>query len=164
MTAETAPHQEEAEKTADADVILPEPTPIVVGDIKCEVRRLKTREFLALMKVLLRGVGSGLIGVFQEEDEQVMMGRLTGAILVAIPEAEDEFIEFVKKIVVAQDGRQQKKLSEYLDNPEIDEMMEIARVIIENEAQDFARLGKDARAWWGTMRQTFRPEGGQSTD
>lgn len=154
MTAETA-----SQPTRDEDVILPETQEIEIKGIRAEVRRLKTREFLALMKVLLRGIGGDLVTIFQETDEKKLQGKLVGALLVAIPEAEHEFMMFLQKVVVAVDQKERKALMGHLDNPEIGEMLEIARVIIEQEVDDFARLGKEAKAWWGTVRSSLRLDG-----
>ena len=153
MTAQTAP------QPSDSDVIVPEARSLMLGGIEAEVRRLRTREFLALMKVLMRGVGGDLIDVFAEEDEAKLQGRLIGAMLVAIPNAENEFIGFVQKVTWPKDERQRAKLFAYLENPELSDMMEIARVIIEQEVDDFARLGKEAKVWFGTIRMTLKRDG-----
>lgn len=154
MTAETAPTQ------SDSDVILPDsPEELVLNGIPAEVKRLRTREFLSLMKVLLRGVGGDLMDAFAETDEKRMQGRLTGLILVAIPNAEHEFIVFLQRVVQAKNEKQRAELFHYLENPDIDDLMTIARIVIEQEAQDFAKLGKDAKAWWMTIRETVTQGG-----
>jgi hypothetical protein len=151
---------EPASQPTDSEVILPDTQSVTIQGIEAEVRRLRTREFLALMKVLLRGVGGDLIDIFGEEDQEKLQGRLVGAMLVAIPNATNEFVMFLQAVVVAKDQKQRKQLMDYLENPELSDLLDVARVIIEQEVDEFARLGKEARVWWETMRMTLKNRGG----
>src|SRR6188768_2106510 len=66
-----------------------------------KVLRIRTRATMSLLKILTRGAGDVLSqvrfgdGITQEE----FTGTLLGAVLLSIPEAEDETIEFINRVV-----------------------------------------------------------------
>lgn len=152
MTAQTASQLEETEATTnDVEEILQTPKALEVNGIKVEVRRLKTREFFSLMRILVQGAGGNLVRVFAEEDPNVMAGQLAGMLIGAIPNAEFEFMRFLNMMVEPVDEKDAEKLKSYLENPEIDDLLVIAQTIVESEAGEFAKLGKAARSWWETQ-------------
>jgi hypothetical protein len=67
-------------------------------------------------------------------------------LVLAIPEAFEEFIAFVRIVVVADDPKQQGDLLQALENPEIDVLIAIAEVVVEQEVDDLESLMGKAQA------------------
>lgn len=142
----------------DIDAIVPEPESLTLSDgFEIDVNRLRTRETMKLMKIITRGV-SGSIGsiLFSEDDsEESFIGALLGATIVAIPEAENETIEFIRAMVVPSkliesprtkperesNDEQFEKLHRLLENPELEDLVTILEQVIRNEGPQIRALG-----------------------
>ena len=83
------------EKSVDVDAIIPANGKVSVEGIPCTVRRLKSREFLQLVRVLTTGLGPSVAQFDLNGSEEDLQGKMLGMILMAIPEAADEFGDFV---------------------------------------------------------------------
>ena len=86
----------------DVDAILAEPQILTLeSGLPINVLRIRTRATMSLLKILTRGAGEALAtirfgeGTSQEE----FTGQLLGAVILSIPEAEDETIEFIQRVV-----------------------------------------------------------------
>lgn len=145
---------------ADVDTIASEPSDVITlttGE-KVRVERLKTRQMMSLLKILTRGFGGALSSLFVAEDDsdEEFAGQLLGSMIVSIPEAEEETIDFIKKMVspadLIEDPRTKaergsneeayERLGKSLDNPEIEDLFAIMEVIIRTEAPHISQLGK----------------------
>lgn len=147
-----------AEKT-EIDVIDPQSDLYVLEDgFQVKVVALRTRQMLKLMRIITRGaapiledVGSVLMG----GDEDELGGRLIGLMLFAIPEAENETMEFLQAMVQPADivpgssklAREknlaaQAELEVRMDNPSLNDMFGLVRLIISRESGELANLGK----------------------
>jgi hypothetical protein len=122
--------------------------------------RLKTRQFFRLLKVLTRGVGPAMIQSLNFSEDSEGFGRnLLAMTLMAIPEAEQQFIEFLQSMckpvgLHEPDGRALNKaereenqeliteLVEELNNPDLDDLLDLAEAIVRQEAPDIQALGK----------------------
>jgi hypothetical protein len=121
------------------------------------VERLKTRQLMRLMKILTRGLGAGIANInLADGDVTSYTTQLVSAVLFAIPEAEDETIDFVRSMVtpvgIVTNPRTKKdqeanealyvELDSQLDNPEIEDLFSIVEQIVRVEAPHLAALGK----------------------
>ena len=125
------------------------------------LQRLKTRQFFRLLKVLTRGLGPALIqsGLDFNDDPAGFGQKLLAMTLMAIPEAEQQFIEFLQSMckpvgLHEPDGRALDRkeikenqaliteLVEELNNPELDDLLDLAEAIVKAEAADIQSLGK----------------------
>lgn len=144
----------------DTDRINPEPVDMKLSTgVLVSVNRLRTREFFKLMKIITTGAGRMLMefrldgGLGEEE----FIGRLMALVILAIPEAEDETIEFLQAMVKPIGINEGRNLSpsdkdknseiwaEYsasMTNPDITDTVDIVEKIIRTEAGDLQRLGK----------------------
>lgn len=138
----------------DLEAILPQPgEPFEIGaasgsPVLVRVNRLKTREFLALMRAITRGVGPGLshLTLAGSEDEQV--AEMLGIVVMAIPEAGDDFVEFVQTVTVAVGKDDAQRVQQELRNPEIDDTLRIIEQVVTQEIDDLqALLGKVQSMW-----------------
>lgn len=141
----------------DLDALDAEPTPLkLASGTHIKVERLKTRAMMSLLKILTRGASEVLsqIQFGEETSQEDFTGQLIGATLLAIPEAEDETIEFVQRMVSPaglKEGRSkaalefnlnlEQQLREELNDPELEDLFVIVQAIITNEAPHVRALG-----------------------
>lgn len=143
----------------DIDTIASEPTSLTLeSGLEIKVERLKTRALMSLLKILTRGAAEvlGTIRFGNDTSQEEFTGQLIGAVILAIPEAEDETIEFINRMVSpagVKDGRLSKadiqrnvelemRLRDELKDPELEDLVTIISEIITNEAPHMLALGK----------------------
>lgn len=156
----------------DVDAILAEPQQITLeSGLPINVLRIRTRATMSLLKILTRGAGEALAtirfgeGVSQEE----FTGQLLGAVILSIPEAEDETIEFINRVVepanlhtgtrlTAGDKEynadQEAILAAELDDPSLDDLVTILSEIVKIEGPHIMALGKRLAAILPTALKT----------
>lgn len=164
----------------DIDNLSPESSDIITleSGFTVRVERLKTRQLMSLMKILTRGLGGAVATIFtaqQDEDgSEEYAAQLLGAMLMSIPEAEDETIEFVKRMVspgaLNPDARTKPelganeelwvKLDAHLDNPEIIDLITICTRIVEVEAPHIQALGKNLAVLFKVKNQSDTAKAG----
>lgn len=159
MTAETAPTppRGEHEDVDEYAEIAQEPHRITVLGMPCSLKRLRTREFLKLMRIVTEGMGGRLALMsldVDKDDEAVMVGKLTGALVNALPYAEDAVIDFVGTMVEPDidDPKQYRLIKQELVNPDLDTMTAVIQGVVEQEASELVRLGKAFGNWWKQAR------------
>ena len=112
---------------------------------------LKFRQFLRLLRIVTRGAAGILDSQELDfEDQNAFAQQFLGMVLFAIPEAEEEAIEFIKSMVSLKDptGDPKKDLVRMedlyaeLDNPELEDVVTVVQCVIETEAEDLRALGK----------------------
>lgn len=119
-----------------------------------KIRPLKLKELFAAFKIITRGsaavMGSLDFGALDQED---FSNTLIALLVTALPEAPEEFSEFLRISVdpVAPDGKwkstqeqieAESHLDEILFDPEITDAIDIVSAIIYAESRDIQRLGK----------------------
>ncbi len=145
------------EETAN-DVLSSDPTVLTLSTgTQIRVERLKTRQLLRAVKVLTNGAADVMSGLqFDSEDEDGFAANILASVLFAVPEAEDETIDFVKSmvspagIIEHPKSKAEKALNEdlyqqldkELFNPELEDLISIVEVIVKNEAPHIVALGK----------------------
>jgi len=144
----------------DVEALSPEPDVITLASgFDVRVDKLKTRGMFKLLKIVTRGAGPIIMQMNLDFDNQeTFSGQLLGVVVMAIPEAEQEALEFIQAMVtpaeynpdVRKDDKagQQKnvelfeRLARELDDPDIADTFSIIEKIVENEAGDIQALGK----------------------
>ena len=147
------------EPPADLDVILPEAGPLTIGDIECRVSRLKSRELLALLRVMTAGLGGSLRDVMPEidtDDPSAMQTEIMVLLVLAIPNAVEEFLQFLRVVVSPVDEKRTADLLKHLDNPDPDVLIEVAAVVVEQEIDDLASLVGKARAALARIQSVYQ--------
>lgn len=134
------------EKPVDLEAILPEATELLVEGIPAAVRRLKAKEFFALLRVLTNGMGPGIANVDFSKDRDEMAGQFVGLLLSAVPNAAEEFTQFLTLVVEAKDPKQNAALQKCMANPELETMIDVLTVVAEQEAPDLQSLVGKAQA------------------
>lgn len=143
----------------DLDVIVPEEGRVQVGDIECRAKRLKTREMLSLLKVLTRGLGGGLAEVRIDFESEDAGSQLAGLIVLALPEAMDEFTSFLTTVLEPVDTTRTSDLKVALVNPEFDVLLDAFEVIAVQEADDLSALLGKARRMWTSVSKVYGSKG-----
>jgi len=155
MTTKNTPA---AEVTADVDALSPEPDVITLSSgFVVRVEHLKTRGMFKLLKIITRGGGPILMNMpLDFSDQDVFVQQLLAVLVMAIPEAEEEAVDFLRSIVnpvefnpndKSAEGRQRNealmdRLVAELDDPEIEDTFLIIEKVVTNEAGDIQALGK----------------------
>lgn len=164
------------EKT-ETEVILGEGSPLHLpaADIDVIIEELGTRQFFKFLKILTVGAGPALADLVVEADTDVeeLTGSLIALLLVSIPEAEDEVIDFIKSMVkpvgIIDPERskvdRQKNVDLYtelyrtLDNPKPEDSLEILIRVVENETPNLVALGKRVAALLPTAAKAAKSTG-----
>lgn len=156
MTAQTAEVTEKTEdKKPDLEVILPPEGELTIDGIDCYVKRLKTREFFQLMGIVTVGLGGNLSALnFDAENQEEYAAGLLGALLVALPQAVDPFLRLVRDIVKPQDDRKADELRDALENPELDDLLGIADVVVFQEQGTLWELVGKVKAYAARWKTT----------
>lgn len=147
-----------AKKNPDVEAIVAEAEPLTLSNgFGIKVKRIRTRETFKLLKIITGGfqgsIGSLLFG--ENDSEEAFTGALLGAVIVSIPDAEDEAIDFIQAMVepsnIVEDPRTKPereaneeayaKLGRLMENPELDDLVTIIEKIITNEGPQIRALG-----------------------
>lgn len=149
--------------SVDSEISRLDPAPVELKlstGVVVSVQRLKTRQFFRLLRILTKGgaeiIQEGL-GLTEGMSEEEMVGKLIGLLALSIPQAEIETIQFMQAMVEPHGLIDGRKLSDSakdhnakvwddfhrtLDNPELEDTLDLVEAIIRNEGADLQRLGK----------------------
>lgn len=149
----------ETDGDVEALTAVPDTVELQSGTV-VRVNRIRTRETFSLLKILSVGLGPALLDILGGDDdddsEEAFTGKMLGAVVAAIPDAEDETMEFILRIVSPIDliekprTKEQRnvndtlyvELYEELENPELEDTISILENVIRREAPHFRALGK----------------------
>lgn len=150
------------EKRTEAERLDPQPTP---GQFKSgtpfAVEPLRLRQFLAMLRILTRGAATALMmGGLQSRDGEDFARQLMATLLFAIPEAEQETIDFIKAMTRPQldpkdenYAHMKELLDEELDNPELEDVVAILEMVVTTEGEDLRALGNRLRSMFATAQK-----------
>lgn len=165
----------------DIDTLSSEPALMTLeSGLKVHIERLRTRAMMSLLKILTRGASEVLPTLTFSEDTSPsdFTGQLVGAVVLAIPEAEDETIQFVNRMVTPADLVQGTRLSqadaesnaalierlaEELYDPTLDDLANIVTRIIVIEGPHIQALGKSLGALIRAQQTSARAKQGASS-
>jgi hypothetical protein len=156
----------------DVEVILNEGDYVTLSSgTEVVILPLKARQFFKLLRIVTHGAGGMLLNVkFSGDDTPEEFGaKLFALVGFAIPDAEDEVIDFLLAMVQAagiKEGRNLTKeektankeltesLFEELYNPELEDMVTLIEAIVLREAEDLQALGKRLMAMFDLAKKT----------
>lgn len=127
---------------------LPEKLRLKCG-IEFEMQPLKLRQFLALLRIVTRGATGVLAtGGISSRDGEDFARQLMMLLLFAIPESEQETIDFIQTLTKPvltgnpdADADLQQQFDEALLDPELEDIVLIVQALVEREADDLRSLG-----------------------
>jgi hypothetical protein len=135
------------------------------------LNRIKSRELFKLMRVVTHGAGDRLMDlrIDPDEDQGVFAMKLMAMLIMAIPDAESETVEFIFSLakpvgLIERPGTLNKQDKEHnlarweklvtdLENPELEDLITIIEAVIVREAPDLMSLGKRLTAMWETVQR-----------
>jgi hypothetical protein len=157
----------------DVDTIVSDPSePITLENgSQVVIERLRTRQLMSLLKILSKGFGDSigtLFAAINDEQEEDFVFQLLGAMFVAIPDSENETIEFVNRMVspasLIEDPRTKaerganeearERLTTAMQNPELEDLFAIIERIIQVEGPHVQALGKRLSAMISVTNRT----------
>lgn len=129
-----------------------------LNGIPARVRRMKTREFLSLMRVLSAGLGPALGTIRMDFSSPETVARDMAALMVlALPNATEELALFLATIVEPVREADRKGLVAYLhDNPELEDLLEVFERVAVQEKDDLASLAGKAQAMWSRIAPMYQ--------
>ncbi len=140
---------------------VPEQLKLSSGTI-VEIEDLKTRQFFKLLRIVTHGAlplmqDLSMFRLDPDADLGEFTGRLLAVLVMSIPDASDETIDFVRTMVKPVgliEGRKLNKadqerndflwatLDHEMENPELDDLITIVEAVVKREAADIQALGK----------------------
>lgn len=150
----------EVPSETELDTFDPENTTVTLQEgFTVEIQDLKTRQFFKLLRIITRGTGPLMseMSLSGTDSTDEFVGKLVAMVLFAIPEAEDETIDFLLSMVEPVGLRKGRRLSDedkefntqlyesllsVLDNPVLEDLVTLLEVIVKREAADIQSLGK----------------------
>lgn len=120
-----------------------------------KVERLKMRQLMKLMRILTSAGHIGALFSVDPEDNDAFATHLIAVAVASIPEAEDETVDFIRSLVTPADLHERpaskyqreendekiEALAYELQNPEIDDFIDIIEKVIRKEAPHLESLG-----------------------
>lgn len=167
----------------DVEVIVDEGDTVELSTgFRIKILPLKSRQFFKLLRIITHGAGGLLMNLnFSGDDSPEAFGaKLLALVGYAIPDAEDEVIEFLLSITEAEGTKAGRKLSkeeksanaelysqllDELDNPELEDLITIVEALVTREAEDLQALGKRLMSMFDLAKKTGQiPTPAQSTE
>lgn len=158
----------DAEK-GEVERLIPESGPVTLDNgLEVEVLPLKLRQFLKFLRIITVGAGASWNVVnLNMNDPESFSRDIMALALFAIPEAEEEVIEFLRSAVVpanlpgtkTKEDRERSEelimdLQVELDNPEIEDVLVVLETLLAREAKDIVKLGKRLKSMMATVQKT----------
>ena len=161
-----------AKNPTDIEVIVDEGDTVTLeSGTELVIIPLKARQFFKLLKIVTHGAGGMLLNIkFSGEDTpEEFGGKLMALIGFAIPDAEDEVVDFLLSMVkpagekegrnlskseIAENKRLSEELFNELYNPELGDLLTILEAIVKREAGDLQALGKRLMQMFELARKT----------
>lgn len=165
---------------------VPETVPLRSGMV-VQLESLRSRQFFKLLRIVTHSALPGLrdanlLSLDAMGDTQEFMGRLLSVVLLSIPDAENETIDFVRSLCypaaliepnskrglnkadVEHNQTLWDALDEELINPDLDDLITIIEAVIKREAEDIQALGKRLASMFKLAEKTGQiPSPSEST-
>ena len=144
------------EKKPDLDAIVPAEGVVEIEGVKYKVKRLRLLELASLMRVVSVGAGPALAQLQDAFDgDEDMTSQVMAVLVVSLPNAIGEFVEFLNVVLVSEDG----KSPEGLVNPDLDVLLDVVGIIVEQEKDDLPALVGKAKRLWSLQVKPLLPTG-----
>jgi hypothetical protein len=167
---------------SELDALDPVPDVITLSDgTEVKLLDLKARQFFKLLRIISHGPAMAALtnsnNLLQGDPEAVVM-RLVGFLLVSIPDAYDETLAFLQDMVqpvglketpdsadksVKNSAAEHNKdrwaeLIKVMDNPEVEDVVDLVDAIIKRESKDLVALGKKVASLFRVAEKTGQIE------
>lgn len=142
----------------DGFVSVPGQVKLTSGEV-IEIKRLKARQFFKLLRIITRGA-SHLLGNLKMANPEDFIAQLMAITIMAIPEAEEETVDFIWTMTDASDLDTKDPRRTYVWNQicgpeaEIEDWIMIIETIFSQEKDDLIGLGKRLSRLFQTAEKT----------
>lgn len=157
--------------TNELDALDPVPDQVkLLSGTVVAIEDLKARQFFKLLRIVTHGAMTGIADLFKLDVSAEEFGTsLLTVVLLSIPDAENETLEFIQSMVKPVgliEGRLLNKgdternnalwadVDRDLENPELDDLITIVEAIVKREASDIQALGKRLAAMFKLAEKT----------
>jgi len=154
----------------ELDVLAPIPEKLTLSTgTEVQLLDLKAQQFFKLLKILTHGPALQALGnsnVLSGTADEIV-GKLMGFLIVSIPDAFDETVQFLHSMVQpvglvpeVDKASQQHNLNlkasvaAELANPELEDVVDLVHAIIKRESADLAALGKKVASLFSLAKKT----------
>lgn len=141
----------------DTNLLLSEGSTItLVSGTQVTVERIRTRQMMKLLRILTSGAAEAISTVMAGGEDADLSMNLLAALTLAIPEAEDETVEFIQSLVSpvnliesprtrpereSNEEAYERVYAEF-ENPELDDLLSVIECVVRVEGPHLAALGK----------------------
>jgi hypothetical protein len=158
--------------TRDVEVIVPEDELVALSTgTSVRIQPLKARQFFKLLRIITHGAGGMLLNIqFSPDDTPEAFGaKLVALVGFAVPDAEDEVIDFLLSMTEPEGFKSGRKLTkdqkdankqlledfmDEMDNPELEDIVTLIEAIVKREAEDLQALGKRLMTMFDLAKRT----------
>lgn len=156
MTADTP--GEQPDERHEIDVLDPPPDTVTLENgMILRIKPLKARQFFKLLRIITHG-GAQMLTRLQWtslEDPDAFATQLVAVIVFAIPEAEQETIDFIISMIeFPEDEKLHGAIFAEISEPEIEDLFTIIENIVQREKGDLVALGKRLAKLWKVADKT----------
>lgn len=142
----------------ELEALLPELEDLKLSSgLVIKLKPLKARQFFRLLRIVTRG-GAQILNQLrwtQLDSSDQFAAQFVAVIVFAIPEAEQETLDFIQSMIeLPEDENERFLLLRELDDPELEDTINIIEQIILREKDDLASLGKKMRKWLDLAQKT----------
>lgn len=153
---------------SELDALDPLPETLTLLDgTEVKLLDLRARQFFKLLRVITRGPALGALGdsSFLSGTPEEIVGRVVGLLLASIPDAGDEVLAFVQDMIqpaglkpgdaaAKSNADKWAHLGTVMDNPELEDLVDVIHAIIKRESKDLAALGKKVGSFFQVAQKT----------
>jgi hypothetical protein len=156
MTETQTPEQGQ---TPDVETIVPDVPTITLNGVECRVKRIQTRELLALLRIVSLAVGENMAKLrFTLEHPMEAARELAALLLLAASVNPDETLVFAAQLVDSVDDGQRVKLRTYLmENPDPDDMLLLMEQVATQESGDLVAIAGKVQAMMARLSVVYQP-------
>jgi len=149
---------ETPKKEGGLETIIPVITTTEIAGMTVKVNRLRFRETIALWRVIASASKHTNLNIGALNSESIL-----SVLIMALPYAERELLDFIKTILEVPSEEVTRKLYMHIDKKlENAEVLNILEIIIEQEKDSWAELGKQLAHLGEVFQRSFKPNPGQS--
>jgi hypothetical protein len=159
MTETQTPGQGQTEKMPDVETIVPDVPTITLNGVECRVKRIQTRELLALLRIVSLAVGSNMAQMrFSLQDPSEVAKELAALLLLSASVNPDETLLFAAQLVDTVDEGQRVKLRTYLmENPDPNDMLLLMEQVATQESGDLVAIAGKVQAMMTRLTAVYQP-------
>lgn len=131
----------------DLEPILTDAGTLIIQGVHVRVAPLRLRETFTLARVFAAGLGSGILDMdFAWDDTETLKAQIGALLMLAIPNAEDHVIVFLRDIVRPVNSDDAGRLRDIMANPYPTDVLDVLDLMLDQEGTNLVSLVGKAQA------------------